>query len=518
MPETNKPGTVYLVGAGPGDPELLTLRGRSLIQSVDVLVYDYLANAKMLDWADPTAEKVYVGKQAGRHSIPQEEIQEILRDRASKGLSVVRLKGGDPFVFARGGEEIRFLADQRIPFEIVPGVTSALAAAAYVGIPLSHRDHSSEIVLLTGHENPEKQTLPIDFRRFSRSATTVCIYMGMKQLPRIVRELKEGGLPEDTPAAVVQWATLNRQRSVFATLATLPEAAENAGLGAPAIVIIGDVVGCRAGGDWFEGRPLFGRRIVVTRAREQAGQLTALLESKGAEVIELPFIEVTPSFDSTVLGEVFAGLAEYEWIVFTSTNGVRTFFDLFHRAFADIRSLGPMRIAAVGPGTARAIKEQKLQVDLRPETSNADALADALIQTESLDSVKVLVVTGSRNRETLVKRLEEEAQAIVDTLPLYETERTDLRTDPNAARFREEGADAVLFTSSSTVRSFVEQSEALQPAPGATPPLYGSIGPLTSEAMRGNELPVAFEAPEANLGAFVEALANHFQEANDSGS
>ena len=512
MTSQTKTGTVYLVGAGPGDLGLVTMRARELIESADVLVYDYLANPKLLDWTREECEKVYVGKQSGRHSIPQDEIETILIDRARKGLSVVRLKGGDPFVFGRGGEEVEQLEQDRISFEIVPGVTAALAAAAYVGIPLTHRDYSSSIMFLTGHENPEKHTLSIDFHAHGNAEGTLCIYMGIGQLPRIIEELKAGGMPGDKPVAIVEWATLNSQRSLFSIVDSIVADLEASDLGAPAVIIIGEVVARRSETKWFEDRPLMGKRIVVTRAREQAGKLSKLLEREGAEVLELPFIKVERDFDRQQLGEILAGIATYDWILFTSTNGVRFFFELFYKAFDDIRCLGPMRIAAVGAATAREIEKHRLKVDLVPERANGNALADALIKNESIDNIQMLVITGNQNRETLVQRLETEGKAIVDTLPLYKTTQADLGEHPAAARFRREGADAVLFTSSSTVRSFVDQSEALELEPSATKPVLGSIGPLTTSTLEEYKLPVGFEAEKANLIRFVQATIQSLDE------
>ncbi len=508
----NSIGKVYLIGAGPGDPGLITVRAKALIEQADVVVYDYLANPKFLEWMRPDAERIYVGKSAGRHSIPQDEIEEILVNRAKKGLKVVRLKGGDPFIFGRGGEEIAELEIDQIPYEIVPGVTAALAAAAYAGIPLSHRDYSSSITFLTGHENPEKQSLSIDFRVYGKDTGTLCIYMGIGQLPRIIGELREGGMAGTRPVAIIEWATLNRQRSITGTLDTIVADLEASGLGAPAMVIIGEVVAHRAKTAWFEGRPLFGKRIVVTRAREQAGQLTQLLEDNGADVIELPFIEIQPSVDESIIGEVFAGIAVYEWVIFTSANGVREFFKLFHRAFDDIRCLGPMRIAAVGAATAQEIEKHKLKVDLIPAKANADALADELIANEGLESLKVLVVTGNQNREDLVTRLEQEARAIVDTLPLYETRKTDLSDHPAAERFRNEGADAVLFTSASTVKSFVDNEAALQLGKNARRPAYGSIGPMTTKTLQAAGLPLGFESPHTSLDHFIVETISHLTE------
>ena len=295
-------GKVYLV-AGPGDPGLVTIRARELIEAADVIVYDYLANPRLLDWSRPDAEKLYVGKSAERHSIPEDEIEELLVNRANRGLQVVRLKGGDPFVFGRGGEEVEELQADGIPFEIVPGVTAALAAASYAGIPLSHRDYSSAITFLTGHENPEKHTLSIDFSHYAQTGGTLCLYMGIGQLPRIVSELKAGGMSSATPVGIIQWATLNRQRSLYGTLDTIVALLEASGLGAPAIILIGEVVAQRTNTEWFEGRPLFGKRIVVTRAREQAAKLTTLLESQGADA-QLPFIQVEEHYEPATLTEV----------------------------------------------------------------------------------------------------------------------------------------------------------------------------------------------------------------------
>ena len=505
-------GKVYLIGAGPGDPGLVTVRARELLELADVIVYDNLANSKLLDWTKSDSEKIFVGKSAGRHSIPQDEIEEILVDRANKGKQVVRLKGGDPYVFGRGGEEIDELQIDKIPFEVVPGVTAALATAAYTGIPLSHRDYSSAITFLTGHENPEKHTLSVDFRVYAKTKGTLCLYMGVGQLPRITTELKEGGMAGTTPVAIVEWATLNRQRSVYGTLETIVEDLEASGLGAPSMIIIGEVVAHRAKTEWFEGRPLFGKRIVVTRAREQAGQLTQMLADQGAEVIELPFITIEQHFDGQRVSEVLAGIAIYEWVIFTSANGVKNFFDLFYKAYDDIRCLGPMRIAAVGAATAREIEKHKLKVDLVPKQANADALAKELIENEGIESVQLLVVTGNQNRDNLVALLEsDEGRAIVDTLPLYETSKTDLSLESSAERFRKEGADAVLFTSSSTVKSFVEQHESLTLELGARKPTFGSIGPLTTKTLKELKLPVAFEATQSSLEHFVVETISHLK-------
>ena len=499
-------GKVFLVGAGPGDPGLVTCRAKELIAAADVVVYDYLVHPELLTWCRADCEKIYVGKRPQRHSLPQEEIESLLVARAKADRLVVRLKGGDPFVFGRGGEEARRLAADGIPFEIVPGVTAALAAAAGAGIPLTQRNTSSALIFLTGHEDPTTHALATDWRRYGALPdATLAIYMGMGHLRLILSELMAGGLPPETPAAVVQWASLGRQRSVAGTAATLADLAEARRLDAPAVILVGQVVGGHEKLDWFEHLPLFGRRVVVTRAREQASELRRKLERLGADALELPLVEVKEAADRDTALEVFAELGRYDWLVFTSANGVRHFFDLFLKGFRDLRALGVMRIACVGEATARHVRAIHLEVEICPSGVTADELAEAMIATGSMDNAKVLVITGNLNRDTLVKKLEG-ARAIVDTFQVYANARTDLTGNPVAEDFRQSGADAVLFASSSAVQAYAAQAPTLQPASGGKRPLAGSIGPRTSEALRKAGITVDFEANESTVDALVEAL------------
>jgi uroporphyrinogen III methyltransferase/synthase len=437
--------------------------------------------------------------------LPQDEIEALLVDRFRAGKMVVRLKGGDPFVFGRGGEEARRLSEDGVDYEIVPGVSASLAAAACAGIPLTHRELASSVVLVTGHEDPAKTTVAVDWKALAVPNTTICIYMGMGRLTEICRELIVGGLVPETPAACVQWASLARQRTCVATLATLPEAVSRDGLAAPAMIIVGAVVGFRNTLAWFEKKPLLGRRVAVTRNRERAGELAARLEEKGAEVLRLPLLSIVPSSDPDVEEEVFEELGSYDWIVFSSANGVRCFFDLLIRKFEDLRSLGTLRIAAVGEATASAIRSFHLRVDLVPARATAEDLAEALVETGGMDNTKIVVVTGNLGRAVLIDRLNE-ARAIVDRFPVYRTEKTDLSDHSGAKSFREKGADAVLFTSSSAVRSFADQADALKLGSNAKRPIAGSIGPITSETMRKVGMPVDFEAKKSTLDALVDAL------------
>ena len=500
-------GKVYLVGAGPGDLGLVTQRARELIEQANVLVYDYLVHPDLVQWVDSDCEVVYVGKKAGFHSMPQEEIEALLTKHAKAGKRVVRLKGGDPYVFGRGGEEARALAADGIAFEVVPGVTAALAAGAYAGIPLTQRNTSSSLVLVTGHEDPTKHELQVDWPKLGGlKNTTLAIYMGMSRLPDILAGLRKGGLPADTPAAVVQWASMGRQRSATGTVLDIVEQVAAAGLKAPSIIFIGEVVRHQESVDWFEHLSLFGRKIAITRTRTGNSALRTKLEHLGAEVLELPLITVVPDVNRQILVDIIAELGTYDWIVFTSANGVRIFFEHFLRAYDDIRALGLLRFAAVGDATIREIEKFKVRVECRPEVATADALADALIATDSLDSAKVVVVTGNLNREDLVKRLENEAQAIVDTLPLYKTEKMDLTEHPAAHDFHTHGADAVLFLSSSAVEAFSSHPELMELGPEAKKPAIGSMGPQTSASLEALGLEVDFEADDPGLDQLVHAL------------
>ena len=496
---------VYLVGAGPGDPELITAKGLRCLQLADMVVYDNLVNTRLLEHTREGCEHVFVGKEAGRHSLPQEEIQELLVREAKEGNCVVRLKGGDPLVFGRGGEEAEALAKEGISFEIVPGVTAALAAASYSGISLTHRDHASAVTFITGHENPDKHEPRVDFAKFAQNGSTLCIYMGMGQLRSICERLIDGGLAADTPVAVVRWATLQKQQSVQGTIATIADIVDEAELGPPALVFVGPVVQTQKAIGWFEQRPLFGKRIAITRRKEQAGELRTALEQAGAEVLELPLIEIKEAVETETFDDVCSELWGYRWLVFTSPNGVRYFMKNFLEKFEDMRSLGLVRIAAIGDATAREVRKHYLRVDLIPEEATSEKLAEQLLAYETLESEKVLLVTGNRNRDVLHKALEE-AGVIVDALPVYATELNDLSSNPDVERFRSEGCDALVFASSSAVQSFADQAASLQLAEGAKRPKGVSFGPITAEKMKQMHVPVDIVSKYASIPALVETL------------
>jgi uroporphyrinogen III methyltransferase/synthase len=498
-------GFVYIVGTGPGNPDLVTVRARELIASADVAVYDDVVNPAVLAWCRPECEKIRVEKEARPPALRSEKVGALLVARARAGQRVVRLKGGDPLVFSRAGEDMRRLAADGVPFEIVPGVTAALAAGACTGIPLTQFGAGTAIVLLPGDADPQQSPPAVEWRRFGALPNaTLVIYMGVEHLRAALAELLAGGLAPATPAAAVQSASLGRQRSVTATAVTLADRVAAAKLGSPAVILIGEHVRRQEAANWFEHQPLFGRRIAVTRARDQAGELRRRLEELGAEVLELPLIEIRPHRDRETTVDVMTELGKYDWLVFTSANGVRYFFDMVFKGFRDIRAIGAMRIACIGEVTARAVRALHLEVEVCPTTATAEALADAMIATDGMDNATVLVITGNLNRDALVKKLEG-ARAIVDRFQVYENVRTDLTDDPVAEDFRQRGADAILFASSSAAQAFAAQT-ALKPARAARRPLAGSIGPVTSEAMRQAGLTVDFEVGEATLDALIAAL------------
>ncbi|TMP99205.1 MAG: uroporphyrinogen-III C-methyltransferase, partial [Verrucomicrobia bacterium] len=446
-------GTVYLVGAGPGDAGLLTLRGAELLGRADVVVYDALVNPELLRLAPKTAEIIYGGKRAKDHAMPQGELNQLLVARAKEGKTVVRLKGGDPYIFGRGGEEAEELFAAGIRFEVVPGISSVVAAPNYAGVPLTHREYCSSFTVVTGHEEPAKEVSGVDWDQIARAPGTKVVLMGAERIGRIAELLVARGLPQETPVAMVRWGTTGRQQSIEGTLATIAELADRAGFSAPTVTVIGDVVRLRSKLNWFENRPLFGRRIVVTRARQQCSQLARQLRERGAQVLEIPTIKIAPPRNEEALSEALSGLNSYDWLVFTSPNGVTSFFEFFFKKFQDMRDIGGVRIAAVGPATAAKLRELHLQVDLMPEEYVAKEIAGALAKYESIENLRILLLRAEVANAELPKLLEE-LGAIVDDIACYQTVPDNDDHTGAAASLLQEGADWITFTSSSTVENF----------------------------------------------------------------
>ena len=491
-----KRGTVYLVGAGPGDPGLMTVRGSELVASADVILHDRLIPAALAG-AREDAELVYVGKRPGAAELAQADIEALMVERARAGLSVVRLKGGDPFVFGRGGEEAEALAAAGVSFEVVPGVTAGVAAPAYAGIPVTHREDSSAVAFVTGHEDPEKGGSQLDWEALARFPGTLVIYMGLARLAAIAERLIAAGRDPAEAAAAVERGTLPAQRTVSAPLGGLPGAVAEAGLGAPAIVLTGPVAARREAIAWLERRPLHGLRIVVTRARAQASGLAATLRALGAEVVELPAIRIVPRIDSDGVRDAVAAIHSYALVCLTSPNGARLLFEALRAAGRDARALASATVAAIGPGTASALADRGVLADLGPERSIAEALVEALEGFE-VAGRPVLVARAAEARDLLPDALRSRG-AKVDVVALYETVAEEPDTEAvEAAR----SADYLTFTSSSTVRNLVAAMGESLPADAR----IASIGPVTSEAARAAGLRVDVEAERHDPEGLVEAL------------
>lgn len=499
-----RPGTCHLVGAGPGDTGLVTLRAKELIERADVLVYDALSNPELLQWTKPGCEKIHVGKRAKDHTMPQDEINALIVEKSKLGKTVVRLKGGDPMIFGRGGEEAAELAAAGVPFEIVPGISSTIAGPAYAGIPVTHRDHNTQLTIFTGHEDPTKGYSSIDYAQLAKAPGTKVFVMGVGRLREITGSFIEHGASPDTPMAITQWATTGSQRTATGTLATIAEIVEQEKIGSPAVAVIGDVVKERDKINWFEKRPLFGKRIVVTRTREQAGELSKALGELGAEVIELPTIRIEHPEDKLGFAEMVTHAHEYDWIVFTSPNGVEKFFDAFFAVFEDARSLGNPRIAAIGAGTAKKIREYRIGVDLIPEKFVAEGLLDAF-KKESVENLTMLWVKAEESREVIGDGLAAMG-AIVDECIAYRT--VPETEDPTGAKasLAEKGADLITFTSGSTVDHFFALG--LDWPDGC---VAGSIGPVTSETLRKRGVAPAFEAMPHDIPGLVAATVRYFK-------
>jgi uroporphyrinogen III methyltransferase/synthase len=488
---------VYLVGAGPGDPGLMTRRSLELIADADAIYYDRLIPPGALDGAREDAELIYVGKQPGVPSVPQEEIGERLVEAGRAGKSVVRLKGGDPFVFGRGGEEGEALRDAGIGFEVVPGVTAGVAATAYAGIPVTHRDDASAVAFVTGHEDPEKAETALDWDALAAFPGTLVFYMGVKRLGENATSLIAGGRDAEEPAAAIERGTWAGQRTVAATLGTIAAAVEREAIKAPALIVVGAVAARREALAWLERRPLHGRTVVVTRARAQASGLAKTLRGLGANVVELPAIRVESRIESDEVRRAAASIADYDLICVTSPNGANLLFDALAAAGRDARALAGATVAAIGPGTARALVAHGIAADVVPERFVAEALVEALADVD-VERRRVLVARAAEARDVLPDALRERGGE-VDVVALYETVR---EAPDEAAIEAAQNADYVTFTSSSTVTNLTEALGDRFPGNAR----IVSIGPITSATVREAGLEVAVEAERHDVDGLLSAL------------
>ena len=501
-------GKVFLVGAGPGDPGLITVKGRRRIIEANVVVYDALCNPALLRLANPE-HLIYVGKQAGKHSMKQDEINALLAEKALEGKKVCRLKGGDPFLFGRGGEEALYLQERGIPFEIVPGVTSAVAVPAYAGIPVTHRNVATSVRFITGHEDPTKPESQIDWKELAATTGTLVFLMGVHNLPGITERLIASGKNRDTPAALIANGTLPSQRTVSGTLATIAAEANAEKIEPPAILVVGEVAALREKLQWFEKRPLFGRTIVVTRARAQNSEFLQKLQESGADAIEAPTIRIENLFESEPMQQAARDLGKFDWLIFTSANALRPLTHALVSQHLDARAFAGVKVAAIGPGTAREVIGMGIFPDLIPERFVAEALLDELAKTQPIKGQSFLIPRAEIARPDLVDGLRSRGGEVREVVA-YRTLPEPLPEDL-ADRLDRGEIDLVTFTSSSTVTNFVEALPADRCAGLLEKVKAASIGPVTSDTLRANRIEIVVEAAESTIPGLLAAIVDHFR-------
>ncbi len=501
-------GKVFLVGAGPGDPGLITSKGLRLLQEAEVVIYDFLASPGLLKHVPPGAEVLYVGKKGGDHTLPQGEINQLIINRARLGKKVVRLKGGDPFIFGRGGEEAEELAKAGIPFEIVPGVTSAIADPAYAGIPLTHRRYNTSVAFFTGHEDPLKEAPSRDLEKQAAGDQTLVFLMGVKNLSAIVERLTRHGRSPETPAALIRWGTTPKQKTIIGTLDNIVRKAEEAELTPPAILVVGKVVELRETLNWFELRPLFRKTVVVTRTRDQASGLVDKLADLGAECLEFPTIRIVPPSDWSGLDQAIGRIEEFKWIFFTSPNGVHFFFDRLEKLGLDLRILKGIRIGVIGPATAQALSDLHLRPDLIPEKYQAEHLLEAL-SLIPLSNQKILIPRAEKAREVLPEGLRQMG-ADVSVVPAYQTLPVEEGKESLKEKLSRGEVDCLTFTSSSTVINFLALFPRQEILPLLKNVIIACIGPITAQTARDNGLAVTVVAEEYTVPGLVQAIERHF--------
>jgi uroporphyrinogen III methyltransferase/synthase len=502
-------GIVYLVGAGPGDPGLLTVKGKRCLERADVIIYDYLANPRLLDYTRADAERILVGKHGGGVRVEQDVITKLIIDRALAGRVVVRLKGGDPFIFGRGGEEAEAIRAAGLEFEIVPGVSSAIAVPAYAGIPLTHRQLASNLIFTTGHEYPTKEEPAVRWAELARSGSTLVILMAAGQLRTNMEKLVAGGLAPTTPVALIRWGTRADQETVVGTAATIAALAAARQVRPPAIAVVGEVVQLREQLNWFERKPLFGRRIVITRPRAQALEFAEQLEAHGAEVIPFPTIEMALPPSLAAVDDAMRRAAEFDWLVFTSANGVRVFFERLQALGGDVRDWHRARFAAIGPQTARALQQHYVRVDIVPEEFRAEAVVEALVQA-GVAGTRILLPRAAGARDVLPLQLQQHG-ALIEEVATYTTALPSDTAGELRGVLLSGGADLVTFTSSSTVDNFVtvfkgEVERVLAHA------AVGCIGPITAGTARSCGMRVDIQPRSYTIPAFVEAIVRYYSD------
>ncbi len=506
---TQSIGKVYLIGAGPGDPGLITVKGLECVKKADVIIYDYLANERLLEQRRPDAELIYVGKQGSRHTLPQGQINSLIVNKAREGKNVARLKGGDPFIFGRGGEEAEELVDNGIPFEIVPGVTAATAVPTYAGIPLTHRGHTASVAFVTGHEDPTKPESKVHWDKIATGIGTLVFFMGMKNLQSIVDNLVSHGRDSSTPVALIQWGTRTDQRVVTGTLRDIVPKVREAKIGPPAIIVVGEVVRLRNKLNWYESKPLFGKRIVVTRSRDQASVFAEMLIDRGATTVEFPTIDVVPPSNWDELDRAIKEVETYHWVIFTSANAVRFFMERLRFLGKDLRILKGVNICVVGSKTAESLESYGLRADLIPAEFKAEGVLAALGGV-SVKGLKFLIPRAKVAREIIPGKLRE-LGADVTIATAYENIKPVADVERARKLFEEKKIAVVTFTSSSTVHNFVEilgQKEYKTLLYGV---IVACIGPVTAKTAAEYGIETNIMPKEYTIPAFVDAMVEYFK-------
>ena len=506
---TQSIGKVYLIGAGPGDPGLITVKGLDCVKKAGVIIYDYLANERLLDQRRPDAELIYVGKQGSRHTLPQDQINALIVQKAREGKIVARLKGGDPFIFGRGGEEAEELVDNGITFEVVPGVTSAISAPTYAGIPLTHREHTASVAFVTGHEDPTKPESKVHWDKIATGIGTLVFFMGMKNLQNIVDNLISHGRSPETPVALIQWGTRTDQRVVTGTLSDIVPKVTEAKLGPPAIIVVGEVVRLRQKLNWYESKPFFGKRIIVTRSRDQASAFAEMLIDRGATAIEFPTIDVVPPASWDELDSAVGSIETFNWLIFTSANAVKFFMERLRNLGKDLRILKGVNICTVGPKTSEALESYGLRSDLIPAEFKAEGVLDALGGV-NVRGLKFLIPRAKIAREIIPDKLRE-LGADVTVATAYENVKPTADVDRVRKLLEGKKIAAVTFTSSSTVHNFVEilgQKEYKSLLNGVA---VACIGPVTAKTAEEYGMKINIMPKDYTIPALVDQMAEFFK-------
>lgn len=503
-------GLVYLIGAGPGDPGLLTVKAKEVLETADVLIYDYLANIEFLNYCKADCEILYVGKKGGDHTLPQDKINELIVEKANEGKIIARLKGGDPYVFGRGGEEAEELVEAGIDFEVIPGITAGVAAPAYAGIPVTHRDFTTSVCFITGHEDPTKEKSGHNWAVYAKSTSTLVFYMGVKNLPMIAENLIKNGRDPETPVALVRWGTRCNQQSFVSTLENVAEEAKDRKFKAPSIIVVGGVCSLHDKLGWFEKKPLLGKGVVVTRAREQASGLVSTLGRLGACVHEFPTINIEPVADYADVQNEIKGISNWNWLIFTSVNGVKHFFNQMDEAGLDARAFAGIEIAAIGPATAEALVEKGIKPDFVPEKYVAEGVVAGLLE-KGIKGKKVLIPRAKIAREVLPEELRK-AGAEVKVLPVYETGLSENDPGPIAEALEAGKIDYLTFTSSSTVENFFNLIEPEVFHKYKDSVKIACIGPITAKTLEGFGYEPDIQPEDYTIPALVDVLVQEVSE------